>query len=310
MGQRSQFQESEVRAGVFPVRTKQQHELDIQEALTSGSHCHGVKKQCAITQRLSHFDVTTGCPPDVLHDLLEGIVPLELALSIDTFIKKKYFNLEELNRIIKQFPYKWKDKTNCPQGIPLNFAVRKSIGGNAHEDWCLLRLLPLIIGLIGSKVPEQEEAWQLLMTLKDVVELAMSPTHTDESIGYFDSLIAEHRSRFKSVFTQEKVIPKHHFVEHYPQLIKAFGPLVSLWTMRVEAKHHFFKKIVWQTSCFRNVLANKHKSMISYSHYGPDVMSRKCTLTVTKMTSIPIDVVNGDIQKYKNFLVKQLFIWH
>lgn len=122
--------------------------------------------------------------------------------------------------------------------------------------------------MFGSKVPEQEEAWQLLMRLKDVVELAMSPTHTDESIGYFDSLIAEHRSRFKSVFMQEKVIQKHHFVEHYLQLIKAFGPLVSLRRMRFEAKHHFFKKIV-----------------------------RKFTLTVIKMTSIPIDIVNKDIRK-------------
>lgn len=296
VGQRSQFEEAEVRAGVFPLRTKQQHELDIQEALASRSHCHGVKKHCTVTQRLSHFYVTTGYPPDVLHDLLEGIIPLELALSIDIFIKKKYFSLEDLNQIIKQFPYKWKDKTNSPQGVPPNFAARKSIGGNAHENWCLLRLLPF---MIGSKVPEQEEAWQLIMTLKDIVELAMSPTHTDESIGYLDSLIAEHRSRFKSVFKVEKLIPKHHFVEHYPQLIKAFGPLVSLWTMRFEAKHHFFKKIVRQTSCFRNVLksmANKHQSMISYTLYDPDV--RKCAITVTKMSSIPIDIANQDIQKY------------
>lgn len=77
VGQRSQFEETEVRAGVFPVRTKQQHELDIQEALTSRSHCHGVKKHCTVTQRLSHFHVTTGYPPDILRDLLEGIVPLE-----------------------------------------------------------------------------------------------------------------------------------------------------------------------------------------------------------------------------------------
>lgn len=91
--------------------------------------------------------------------------------------------------------------------------------------------------MIGPKVPEEEQAWQLLMTLKDVVELAMSPAHTDETIGYLDSLIAEHRHRFKTVFPQGKFIPKHNFFEHYPQLIKAFGPLVSLWTMRFEAKH-------------------------------------------------------------------------
>ncbi len=92
---------------------------------------------------LSHFHVTTGYPPDVLHDLLEGIVPGELALCFALLIKKKYFSLEELNRIIKNFPYKWKDKTNCPQGVPQTFASRKTIGGNAHKNWCFLRLLPL-----------------------------------------------------------------------------------------------------------------------------------------------------------------------
>lgn len=70
------------------------------------------------------------------------------------------------------------DRTNCPLGIPPTFAFRKTIGGNAHANWCLLRLLPL---MVGSKVQEEEQAWQLLMTLKDVVELVMSPTHTDES---------------------------------------------------------------------------------------------------------------------------------
>lgn len=39
-------------------------------------------------------------------------------------------------------------------------------------------MLPFII---GDKVPEEDTAWQVLMTLKDVVELVMSPVHTDET---------------------------------------------------------------------------------------------------------------------------------
>lgn len=69
-------------------------------------------------------------------------------------------------------------------------------------NWCLLRLLPL---RIGSNVQGEEPAWELLITLKDVV--------------------AEHRHRFSSVFPQEKLIPKHNFLEHYPQFIKAFYEL-------------------------------------------------------------------------------------
>lgn len=295
-GERSQFQELEVRTGAFSGRTKQQYQLDVEAALSSNTHSRGVKRHCAITQKLNHFHVTTGYPPDVLHDLLEGIVPVELALCLDILIKKKYFSLEELNRIVKQFPYKWKDRTNCPQGIPPNLTARKTIGGNAHENWCLLRLLPL---MIGPKVSEEEQAWQLLMTLKDVVELVMSSIHTDQSIGYLESLIAEHRHRFSSVFPHEKLIPKHHFIEHYPQLIKAFGPLVSLWTMRFEAKHSFFKKIVRQTSCFRNILksmAKKHQAMIAYHLHGSNV--KKPAVSVSKMSKIPSVLVNENIQQF------------
>lgn len=296
VGERSQFQDFEVRTGVFPDRTRQQHQLDIDTALASNTHSHGVKRHCAVTQILNHFHVTTGYPPDVVHDLLEGIIPLELALCLDVLIKKKYFSLQELNRIIKQFPYRWKDRTNSPQGIPQTFALRKTVGGNAHENWCLLRLLPL---MIGHNIPEEEQAWQLLMTLKDVVELVMSPTHTIESIGLLDSLIAEHRHRFLTVFPQERLIPKHHFLEHYPQLIKAFGPLVSLWTMRFEAKHSFFKKVVRQTGCFRNILkslAKKHQSMIAYHLHGSTVT--KPAVSLSKLSRVPLEVVNETIQDF------------
>ena len=189
-----------------------------------------------MSEKLEHFHVTSGYPPDVLHDLLEGIVPVELALASDNLIKKKYFSLIELNEAICHFPFKWSDKTNRPNLIPANISTRKSVGGNAHENWCLLRLLPLIIGL---KVPEQEPVWQMLMTLKDIVDFVMSPVHTEESICYLDSIISEHRSRFLDVFPQHKLIPKHHFLEHYPQLIREFGPLAALWTMRFEAKQFF-----------------------------------------------------------------------
>lgn len=139
----------------FLLEQTQQDQWDIETALVYNTHNHNFKRHCAVTQRLNHCYVTTGYPPDVLHDLLEGIVPMELALCLDIFIKKKYFSPEGLNSIIKHFPYKWKDRTTCPQGIPPNFASHKTTGGNAHENWCLLQLFPL---MIGPKVPEEEQA--------------------------------------------------------------------------------------------------------------------------------------------------------
>lgn len=95
LGERSEFRSEEVRCGSFQRRTKEQHTLHVQTAvsLPNRTPCYGVKKQCALSEKLDHFHVTSGYPPDVLHDLLEGIVPVELALSFDVLIKKKYFGL-------------------------------------------------------------------------------------------------------------------------------------------------------------------------------------------------------------------------
>lgn len=74
----------------------------------SQSQC-GVKGDCVLRQSLQHFHPITGFPPDVLHDLFEGIVPVELARCIQEMIRLKYFTLEDLNRKIMSFPYQHTD---------------------------------------------------------------------------------------------------------------------------------------------------------------------------------------------------------
>ncbi len=100
LGERSQFPESEVRTGTFPPRTKEEHRVHVQTAQesTGGCLCCGVKQLCPLTEKLQHFDVMSGYPPDLLHDLFEGIVPKELALYLAALIKGRYFTLIELNK--------------------------------------------------------------------------------------------------------------------------------------------------------------------------------------------------------------------
>ena len=296
IGDRSEYQQKEVHSGAFPSRTKENYDLHVTSVKRNPAlvHCCGVKKGCPITEKLSHFHFVTGYPPDLLHDLFEGIIPLELALCLKVFIHKKYFTLTELNKSITQFPYKFTDNTDHPQPIPANLASRKSIGGNASENWTLLRLLSFII---GATIPLNDPAWHVLMLLKDITELVVAPIHTEESICYLDTLISEHRHRLLEVFPDQKLIPKHHFLEHYPDLIRGFGPLVSLWTMRFEAKHSFFKQVVRHTNNFRNVLmslASKHQMMMAYSSQGNALKPAVC---VTKISSLPLDILDTGIQQ-------------
>lgn len=87
-GNKSEIQSKEVRCGGFQRRTKEQYTQHVQTALSCPDHtpCCGVKKPCAFSEKLDHFHVTSGYPPDVLHDILECIVPVELALAIEVLI--------------------------------------------------------------------------------------------------------------------------------------------------------------------------------------------------------------------------------
>ena len=310
-GARNEFQSKEVRSGVFPLRTKQEHARHIQavQSDTTINNYFGVKKGCVFTAHLSSFHVLTGYPPDILHDLFEGIVPVELALCLGVFTSKHFLNLDVLNKLIKEFPFKWADKTDCPKPVPKKYLSSRSIGGNAHENWTLIRLLPFII---GSKVPNGDPAWELLMNLKDIVELCVASVHTEESIAYLDFKISEHRQQFLQLFPDTNLLPKHHYVEHYPQLIRCYGPLVFLWTMRYEAKHSFFKQVARFTNCFRNILltlAGKHQFMMAYHMYSSSLV--KNGLCVSNVSTVPVNVMKDDIEitikrKYPNVQFVQL----
>lgn len=299
--QLSEIQTKEVKTGVFKRRTKEIHEFHVKTAQEEGINCFGVRKSCILTNSLSHFNVTTGYPPDIVHDIFEGIVPVELARCIGVLISKKLFTLDHLNSLIHSFPYKEGDKTNRPHLLPKTFQKSHTVGGNAHENWCLLRLFPFIV---GELVPNEEPAWQVILDLKDIAELVVAPVHSPESIAYLESKISDHRKRYQELFPEQRLLPKHHFLEHYPEMIKCFGPLVSLWTMRFEAKHSFFKQVVRHLNNFRNItlsLATKHQLMIAHHLLCPD--NENLPLDVSKISEVPIDVLNDDVvnmmsQKY------------
>ncbi|XP_063047290.1 uncharacterized protein LOC134441029 isoform X1 [Engraulis encrasicolus] len=290
---RAETQSVPFTSGTFSLRTKDSYASHVKTALETNVHCCGVKRECFLTKSLSFFHVVSGYPPDAAHDLLEGIVPVELAYCLGSMISKKLFTLHDLNQAILSFPYKWSDKTNKPHALPQNITARKTIGGNVHENWCLIRLLPF---LIGSVVPNDEPAWLVLMDLKDIVELVFGPVHTDESISYLQSKIIEHRTRYKALFPDVQLLPKHHLVEHYPVLIRNFGPLGTLWTLRFESKHSFFKRVVKHTNCFKNVpltLASKHQFMLAFHMTSPSY--GKSTLDVPHVSTVPVSVLKEDV---------------
>lgn len=284
-----------VKSGRFALRTQESldncvAELQHNESLTC---VDGVKRDCVLN-KLSYFETAKGFPPDLLHDLFEGIVPLELGICLKTLILSHFFTLEELNNAIHKFPYRFSDKLNRPQRIPQTFRVSGSIGGNGHENWTLLRLLPL---MIGHLVPEDCKVWGILMDLKDIVELLCSSTFSEESLCYLESKISDHRNILLEVFPTFKLKPKHHYLEHYPHHIRRFGPLVDFWTIRFEAKHSFFKRVVQDAKNFKNVpltLSTQHQLLLTYNLEMPTII--RPDLEVANITNVSPDILDISVK--------------
>lgn len=291
---RNEIQTVSVRSGTFPIRTK----LSYNDAIKTlkeqeTSTVDGVKRECVLNE-LSYFHCVTGFPPDFLHDLLEGIVPVELGLCLKTLIGRKYFTFEELNTAIQNFPYRFSDSTNRPQKITKTFTVNGTIGGNGHENWTLLRLLPL---LIGDKIPENDCVWGVILELKDIVEVLASSVFTEEKLCYLEAKIHEHRQLLQEAFPEFKLRPKHHFIEHYPYLIRCFGPLLDFWTIRFEAKHSFFKKVVRDVNNFKNILhtlACRHQLMLAYYMDTPTLF--KPAVKVEKISVVALHCLDSSVK--------------
>ena len=209
------------------VRTRDSYnqqvtEVEQDESLAS---VYGIRSRSLFIS--GSFHVADGLPPDIMHDLLEGVIPFEMALILKVLLSKDYFSLEDLNHSITHWPYGPLDKRNKPVVIASTFG--DSISQNAGRTWCLLRLLPL---MIGSKVPESDLHWQFFLELKNIAELVFAPRLAVGNVILMQRKIQDHLESFCELFPARLLKPKQHFLLHYAQYMLMYGPLRLCWCMR------------------------------------------------------------------------------
>ena len=64
-----------------------------------------------------NFSVVTGMCHDIMHDLFEGVIPLEMKLLLAHCLEKKYFTVAELNAGILNFDFGYSNVSSRPGGI-------------------------------------------------------------------------------------------------------------------------------------------------------------------------------------------------
>lgn len=237
----------------------------------------GIKSN-SVLNKLAHFHVCApGLPPCLAHDLFEGIVDYDLAMYLQFLVKsRKWFSYDVLNRRIVTFRGESRNKANV---LPTNGT---KLGGHAAQNWWLLRFLPV---LLHDKVRDpKDEVWQLVLLLRQVVELVCAPALSESQAAYMKVLIEEYIETRHLLFPLKKLRPKHHYLLHYSDLTLQFGPLIRIWTMRFESKHSYFKRCIRASKNFRNItksLSERHQLLQAYQSRGnlfsPELIMSDCT---------------------------------
>jgi len=276
-------------AGLIRNRTRENYEQHAHDAECEPSRASvfGVKYKSPFIS--GSFHVVEGLPPDIMHDLLEGVIPFELALVLKVLIAKGYFSLEDLNHCISSWPYGSLDKANTPVEIAVSFS--ESIKQNAGRTWCLLRLLPL---MVGPKVTADDEHWKFLLALKDIVEIVFAPRLAIGHVLLLQTKIQDHIAAFTVLFSDKSLKPKQHFMLHYPRYLSLYGPLRFCWCMRFESKHYYFTRLTRVVNNYKNIcytLAQRHQMQLAY-HLATDNAFLEHNVSISSTVNIDVNYLS------------------
>lgn len=267
---------------------------------------HGIKKKCPFdTPLLPYFKVMRSFPPDPMHDLLEGVVPYEISLVLIDLISKKIITKNDILTRVEKFNYKGRDKTNKPV-LSSYFEKTKRTGGNASTNWSFLRTFPLIF---GSIIPNNYLPFEMLMVLKQIVEISFAPIQTMQQIQTLQDIVDVHRELRLQLFPQSIFSIKVHNLEHYADMIECFGPLANTATFRFEAKHSYFKRVVKNSRSFVNPFlhaANKHSLFLRFNLSGPQFFTNENS---SKLEILDADELPENISLLLSSIAKRSIIY-
>ena len=231
---------------------------------TANSTKYGINRR-SILEDVKHFSVAAKTlAHDFMHDLLEGVIPLEMKLLLKYLFSQKCITLDIINQRLQCFAFGYSEIGSRP--VPLSttaFDNDSKLRQSASRMSLLARVLPF---LIGDKIPEECEYWECYLTLLDILYIALSPTVSKSTVAYLRVLIEEHHMKFKELYPHVNIIPKMHYMVHYPSQILALGPLVRSWTMRYEAKLSLLKQSGLRSN-FKNVaqtVTKRHQGWLCY----------------------------------------------
>lgn len=221
----------------------------------------GLKRKCVLNE-LNYFHILDNLNVDLMHDILEGTLPVLLKEFFSHCISENVFTEFELKNLIDYFDY---GKLNTHNN-PFNMCLSKSnLGQNASKMKCLFQHLPLILYEYREN-STFKKLWPTIDSKLKILQIVFSSTITKSNLVDLKRLISLHLELIIKIYGIE-LTPKYHLLTHYPYVIEMVGPVIHLSTLRFETKHRDFTRYAKQSNNFRNLsksLCNFYQKSITF----------------------------------------------
>ena len=196
----------------------------------------------------------------------------------------------DFSLLVSNFPYTATDYNNRPIDIKIDSNAVKSTAAKCH---IVIRLLGLII---GPKILSNDEAWEIYIVFRAMIEIIFSFTIKPNQIVKLKQLVKRFHELYVYLGVHNPMKPKCHYLYHYAEELERFGPLQLTASMRFEAKHLFFKKSFDKSNNRKSLTKNlsiKHQLMVSYVEQCG--LEKKSDFLLSKIRSL------NEIEKTKYF---------
>jgi hypothetical protein len=270
---------------------------------------YGVKGE-SVFKDVANFSVSRCLPPDPMHDILEGLCPINIRIVLLGLISQKKLTVKIFNERLDMFVFSKCDGTDRPPHVPDNFPSNNQLPGSASQNWCLFCNLPfLVYDLINVSGVNEElsDYWQLHLLAREICKIVFALVIQKDWLLDLQCYISMHHSLlakyYKHMFT-----PKIHFLVHYPRLMELCGPLKHLWCMRFEARHQYYKKVAKFGNNYKNIastLSERHQFKVCHLMSGENALSVDVAVS-GKQATVSVYALPSQLQQvlHKTFSLK------
>ena len=161
----------------FELRTPAKHAVQCDslqlEDSTRNSTKYGINRK-SILEDVKYFSVAgRTLAHDFMHDILEGVLPLEIKALLKYLFSNNLIKLDLINLRLQSFAFGYSEVASKPVLLTTaTFDHDGKLKQSASRMLVLARILPF---LIGDKIPEECEQWECYLMLLDIIEIALSP---------------------------------------------------------------------------------------------------------------------------------------